>query len=108
MPAKQKKSVKKKTTVKKQPVAKKVEAPKAVEAKVAEPVMVEKPAEKKAKKVYEISPFFHAVIVIIVFLLYVEIILSAILLWNYDFRIEKKIPHMNYHRVDITRPCLRK
>ena len=79
MPTKQKKSTAKKSaSVKK--------AAPAVKPIVAEPAK----KEEINKNVCEISTFFHALIVLIVVLLYAEIALLGVLYFNYDIRIESK------------------
>ena len=88
MPTKQKKSSVKKSV----PVKKKTLAPKKTVATpvIREAVQPEVKKETKITKVYEISAFFHALIVIIVVVLYAEIAFLSVIYFNYDVRIESK------------------
>ena len=75
-----KKIATKRTVVKKEPVEK---------VEVAE-VAVEKETPKKEKKVYEISPFFHGIIVLMTVILWVVLVVWINLKWNYVVTIEHK------------------
>ena len=105
MPTKQKKSsVKKSTPVKKTLPGKAKVAPK--KEVIAQPVKTTlQPKEVRPKKVYEISAFFHTLIVIIVVLLYAEIALLSVLYFNYDIRIESK-SLIAMHQQNIVKPAL--
>lgn len=118
MPTKQKKSATKKSVPTKKPVqVKKAKTTKpAVTAKVAvkkEPqvkqtVVTKAPAVPvKQKKVYEISAFFHALIVLIVVLLYAEIALLGVIYFNYDVRIESKAL-VELRRESVKKPRLQR
>jgi len=89
---KTKKITTKKNTAKKKTVAKKSVKPVvAAEAKKVAPVQAKKiEKEPKAKKMYEITPFFHGLIVFIVVLLYAELALFGVVYWNYDINLECK------------------
>ena len=121
MPAKQKKSstkkspaVKKKSLPAKKTVAKKV-APKKtvaepiVKAAVQPQVKEVKPEVKPApsKRVYEISASFHALIVLMVVILYAEIVLLSVLYFKYDVRIESK-SLVAMHQQNIVKPTLKR
>lgn len=110
MPTKQKKSsAKKPAPVKKKSLAtKKVvsQKPVAVPA-VKTTVQPEVKKEVRPKKVYEISAFFHALIVIIVIILYAEIALLSVLYFNYDVRIESK-SLIAMHQQNVVKPTLKR
>lgn len=87
MPVKKKPGSKVTATVKTQAVS----ANKAVDVKTSAPEQKETKAPVTVKKkVYEISPFFHAMVVLMVAILYVEMAFFAYIYTNYEVTIESK------------------